>query len=1455
MLSRVCRSCAVFALVLLAGSSVALAQHGAFDPDGFSGHHPMHTGPANEHVDPLTGNANIVTTDLVLRGNAGFNLPITRWYNSQIYYALWYGDHDIEDSWAGIGWQMHFGRVIHLDSIEPGATIVQLPLGGGGPLYRTSRFPEGWMTKDFALYNRGTHTLKLPNGLVYKFGYEGTDTLEPWGRNRHVTEIKDPFGNRVTFEYHTRVSESHVVGVKRIVQYIDGTQVREVTFGITSDRQSLATMTYNGRTWRYEHDPFSTGGHTVLRRVWYPGNTGTNANWGYTYYGGTTVPELTILRYPSGGTVRYTYASVARQAQGQSRSLRVVTTRRTSGPNIAGGTWTFAYDQTGNRDWTYVTGPTTTVKYRFWGVGFSSDFSAWIKGALRDRRVEENGVLIEREVPTYLKSETISADAIPPTSGGSLWADGAVWNPLLETSTITRGGQSWTRTYTYRWGNSTYNDFNQAVTIEEEGERTRTITRAFHFNSFTPWLPGRFSWEKVTVGGQTVVVSDPNYDSTGFATSANINGVTTTFTRFSNGNVATATDANGNQTSFQYASGVVSRIQTPELLTTRTINVDGTIASETVGSLTTTYTYDAIGRVTRIRPPGAGTLTAETQISYAGTTWPLEVIRTTRGSSTSEVWVDGFGRTRLTIGPDGVRQSVTRDAEGRVTFTSYPHTSTASVPGTTMTYDGLGRRLTATAADGSVTRYAYASNDVTITDAENRATTYTYQAAGHPDSGVLASVTDAADKVTTYGYNIWDTLTRVSVPGVPDRTWVYDAAKNCLTSDTQPESGTTTYTRDALCNSTQITDAAGQVFTLTYDGNNRLTARNAPGSTSDLTITYDSNGRVMSQALPAATTSFTYDGASRLATRSDTFNALSWQSAYEYDTLDRLTELTYPSGRIVGYTYDSSGRLAGVTQQGSIFADQFSYNDSGQLDSFRSGTVVQTLSYDSRKRVQRLTAGADLDLTYTYDRTSSVLGIADGRPGEDQSFDYDALGRLTDATGPWGQLAWTYDAAGNRLSETGSGGSTSYSYNAATQRLTSTSGGTSESFSYDNIGRMTADGRGTYSYTPTSRLATATTTAGSATYGYDPDDLRIVSVVNGTARYTIRGAGQQVLSEYDESTWSRDLIYAGGALVGSVRASGSEHHGADALGSMRVVFDDGGAVVARSDYLPFGEALNPSGELPTQRFTGQERDEEGGLDYFNARMYQPRTGRLNALDPLFHGLFNPQGWNRYAYVLNTPTSVTDPSGAKPTYHVDIFGGGFTDVDRFFYEFWYGFGREPREPREPRDPGRPGRGAPNGTPTTPTTLTTPWPPTPDNEPQTGDPWTPPTIVDDVDPVTRVRQRFERCGQAMATRAIENVRMTTGVLNSIPGPGLIPGLPLALGAGGTVQQTFGIGPTALEWGWSFATSGKVAGFTGAVKNFSLAGGITQITLSGGIAIGSVAEPVLALANSRYTGFQCR
>ena len=109
-----------------------------------------------------------------------------------------------------------------------------------------------------------------------------------------------------------------------------------------------------------------------------------------------------------------------------------------------------------------------------------------------------------------------------------------------------------------------------------------------------------------------------------------------------------------------------------------------------------------------------------------------------------------------------------------------------------------------------------------------------------------------------------------------------------------------------------------------------------------------------------------------------------------------------------------------------------------------------------------------------------------------------------------------------------------------------------------------------------------------------------------------------------------------------------EYYHLDALGSVRAVTNAQGQVIARHDFLPFGEELNPQYPPHDRRlFTGQERDFETGLDYFHARQLRVDLGRFATLDPLTDLAWTDPtlgATNAYGYVANNPLRYVDPDG-------------------------------------------------------------------------------------------------------------------------------------------------------------------------------------------------------------------
>ncbi|MEZ5886082.1 MAG: RHS repeat-associated core domain-containing protein [Paracoccaceae bacterium] len=108
------------------------------------------------------------------------------------------------------------------------------------------------------------------------------------------------------------------------------------------------------------------------------------------------------------------------------------------------------------------------------------------------------------------------------------------------------------------------------------------------------------------------------------------------------------------------------------------------------------------------------------------------------------------------------------------------------------------------------------------------------------------------------------------------------------------------------------------------------------------------------------------------------------------------------------------------------------------------------------------------------------------------------------------------------------------------------------------------------------------------------------------------------------------------------------HH--DALGSVRAVTNAPGLKSETAQYRPYGEQsegvwtalLNES-----KGYIGERYDADAGLQYLNARYYDPRLGMFVQPD-WWEVKQEGVGTNRYAYSFNDPVNGRDPSGHSVT---------------------------------------------------------------------------------------------------------------------------------------------------------------------------------------------------------------
>ncbi len=414
-------------------------------------------------------------------------------------------------------------------------------------------------------------------------------------------------------------------------------------------------------------------------------------------------------------------------------------------------------------------------------------------------------------------------------------------------------------------------------------------------------------------------------------------------------------------------------------------------------------------------------------------------------------------------------------------------------------------------------------------------------------------------------------------------------------------------------------------------------------------------------------------------------------SSYKYNFSGALIKEMYPSNRVVENAFESDGdlsRIYGKVSPNAVertYANSFSYTPDGRIEKLRLGNNRwEWAKFNERLQVTELNLGAGVQdaslwkLKYEYGElsadgtnvdaakntgniarmTTSFNGLA--QPFV-QTFRYDSLYRLTEAKEKSGanenwKESFSYDRYGNRTGfekylnaiQQSLDNKTHPSINPQTNRFN-----TGQGYSYDFNGNLISDAENRqFTFdgdNKQSEIKINNSTIGK--YFYDGEGKRVKKVTNlETTVFVYDGMGKLV-AEYSTATPPPNPT--------------TSYTATDQLGSPRVMTDSQGNVISRRDFMPFGEELTPDQNYRTanlkynlgdgirQKFTGYQKDEETGLDFAEARMYENRHARFTAVDPLLASgkSANPQTFNRYVYVMNNPLVLTDPTGLQAGSHV------------------------------------------------------------------------------------------------------------------------------------------------------------------------------------------------------------
>ena len=389
--------------------------------------------------------------------------------------------------------------------------------------------------------------------------------------------------------------------------------------------------------------------------------------------------------------------------------------------------------------------------------------------------------------------------------------------------------------------------------------------------------------------------------------------------------------------------------------------------------LTTTYTYDALGRVIAETKSGGGKAPVRFVLDRTDDLPDISSESAPDGrmdvSSSSGVMTVAFTRTgeqvpvavyTLVPGADGTEVSYSRRNGGAVA-------SLTSAAGTTSyAFDAAGRRTHISSPAGSF--------DV-----------------GYCDwNGKLAATTNASGFMVEYAYDIMDRVTNISWKTASGATlggfgYEYDAVGRIVS-------------RSHAIGST----AFDRVYA--YDDLDRL------ASDDGVTYTYDAAGNRMTRTENGLTTTYTFGVGDRL---------VSWTGgAYTHDIVGNVTRIERTGRPTLDLTWNSQYQLVSVATNG-VFAEGYEYDALGRRVSTTTLEGTTRHVYDDGWQViADLDANGNVVASYVWgDGIDNLLAVKVGGA---------SYYPLTDIQGTiWGYVdsqnnvvvRWQYDAWGNVVDE------------------------------------------------------------------------------------------------------------------------------------------------------------------------------------------------------------------------------------------------------------------------------------------------------------------------------------------------------------------------------------------------------------------------------------------------------
>lgn len=604
-------------------------------------------------------------------------------------------------------------------------------------------------------------------------------------------------------------------------------------------------------------------------------------------------------------------------------------------------------------------------------------------------------------------------------------------------------------------------------------------------------------------------------------------------------------------------------------------------------------------------------------------------------------------------------------------------------------YDSSGNRVSAIDPLGNVINIVYnrLNKPSSITNALGNVAKFFYD-----EMASLTNATDALGNVVSFSYDQLQRKTKIRDALGNETKFSYDPESNLailsnamgyaysyaydplnhLKTAVYPDTSRETYVHDANGNVIGLTNRAGLVISAEYDEGNRLTSKTWQGVTNVVfNHTYDDADRLltivqMKGGVVESAITNTWDEANRLSNQVQG----TYTVRYGYDINSSVTNVLYPCGLNVRYTYDALNRLSAVHDStNALAASTHEFDSAGRPTKFSMENGTETVcAWDAAGRMTNIALRVATTPTnvfwsaaYGYDSVGNRTWVKN-RNGRGDVYQYDGNYQITgvkydvdnptdgytSATNPSRTVTYNLDALGNRTSVVENGNSTSYSINNLNQYV-SVAG---TNLTYDARGNLTGDGTWTFEYDHEDHLVGASKSGTSVCYSYDGFGRRTVKTINGVSTYYIYDAANLIEERDGSGTLLAKYVYAGGIdrPLKVVKGANTYYFQQDALGNVTMLVSASGQAVEQYTYDVFGQPSIMDGSGNTLNtastpflFTGREYDSEIGLYHYRARAYSPKLGRFLQADPI--GLSSGDA-NLYRYCLNNPVFGIDPSGTS-----------------------------------------------------------------------------------------------------------------------------------------------------------------------------------------------------------------